>query len=143
MVNEMSVSIIYHSPFTIYHATIFSLPNPQFLIPNPCLSFPPIIRYAKVVACFNGHSNGWGITVDFAMTPGGLLVHSCENWPCAVCRPSLISESRAYCLCLHCANAIVVAASAGEPDARALLDEISDALSLLAAQQYELRLPAD
>jgi len=86
---------------------------------------------------------GWGFTVDFAMTSGGLLVHSCEDWPCAVCRPSLISESRAYCLCLNCAYGIVAAASAGEPGARALLDEISDALSQLEAQQEEPRLPAN
>ncbi len=74
------------------------------------------------------------------MTPGGLLVHSCAEWPCAVCRPSQISESRSYCLCLNCAYAIVAAASAGEPGARALLDEISDALSLLQAQHFEQRL---
>ena len=81
--------------------------------------------------------------MDFAMTSGGLLVHSCEDWPCAVCRPSKIVESRAYCLCLNCAYGIVAAASAGEQDARALLDEISDALSLLEAQQPEPRLPAN
>ncbi|HXW13362.1 MAG TPA: hypothetical protein VEN79_02540 [Terriglobia bacterium] len=81
--------------------------------------------------------------MDFAMTSGGLLVHSCEDWPCAVCRPSLISESRAYCLCLNCAYGIVAAASAGEPGARALLDEISDALSQLEALQEEPRLPAN
>jgi hypothetical protein len=73
--------------------------------------------------------------VDFAMTPGGLLVHSYDDWPCAVCRPSPISESRAYCLCLNCAYTVLAAASAGEPDARSLLDEISDALSILEAQQ--------
>jgi hypothetical protein len=81
--------------------------------------------------------------VDFAMTSGGLLVHSCEDWPCAVCRPGLISESRAYCLCLNCAYGIVAAASAGEPGARDLLDEISDALSQLEAQQEEPRVPTN
>lgn len=86
---------------------------------------------------------GWGFALDFALTPGGLLVHSCEEWPCAVCRPSRILESRAYCLCLSCAYAVVAAASAGEPGARALLDEISDALSLLEAQQLAPRLPAN
>lgn len=84
-----------------------------------------------------------GVNVRFAMTAGGLLVHSSEDWPCAVCRPSQISESRAYCLCLHCAHAIVAAASAGEQGARAMLDEISDALSQLEAQQPEPRLPAN
>jgi hypothetical protein len=37
----------------------------------------------------------------------------------------------------------VAAASAGEQGARALLDEISDALSLLEAQQPESRMPAN
>ena len=77
------------------------------------------------------------------MTQGGLLVHSCDDWPCAVCRPGRISESRAYCLCLNCAYGIVAAASAGEQDARALLDEISDALSQLEAHQEEPRLLAN
>jgi hypothetical protein len=44
---------------------------------------------------------------------------------------------------LNCAYAIVAAASAGEQGARALLDEISDALSMLEAQQVEPRLPAN
>jgi hypothetical protein len=52
-------------------------------------------------------------------------------------------ESRAYCLCLNCAYAIVAAASAGEQGARALLDEISVALSLLEAQQPEPRMLAN
>ena len=77
------------------------------------------------------------------MTAGGLLVHSFEEWPCAICRPSQILESRAYCLCLNCAYAVVAAASAGQQGARALLDEISDALSLLEAQQPEPRLLAN
>jgi hypothetical protein len=44
---------------------------------------------------------------------------------------------------LDCAYAIVAAASAGEQGARALLDEISDALSLLEAQQLDPRMPAN
>jgi len=90
-----------------------------------------------------GSAAGGGSTVDFAMTPGGLLVHTCEDWPCAVCRPGQISESRAYCLCLNCAYGIMAAASAGEQGARALLDDISDALSQLEAQQPEPRMPAN
>ena len=81
--------------------------------------------------------------MDFAVTPGGLLVHSDPDWPCAVCRPGEISESRGYCLCLNCAYAILAAASAGEAGARALLDEISEALSLLEAQQLEPRVLAN
>ena len=84
-----------------------------------------------------------GVPVDFAMTPGGLLVHMNEDWPCAVCRPSQIAESRAYCLCLNCAYAVVAAASAGEQGARALLDEISIALGLLASQGADLRVSAN
>jgi hypothetical protein len=102
------------------------------------------IRYAKVAAyvLYLGQAGG-NETVDFAMTPGGLLVHSCREWPCAVCRPTQILESRAYCLCLSCAYAVVAAASAGQSGARALLGEISDALSLLEAQQLDTRMPAN
>lgn len=71
------------------------------------------------------------------MTPGGLLVHSCQEWPCAVCRPGEILESRAYCLCLNCAHTLVAAAGAGQPGARALLDELSDALGLLEAPRFD------
>ena len=81
--------------------------------------------------------------MDFALTPGGLLVHSYDEWPCAVCRPGQISESRAYCLCLNCAYAVVAAAGAGQQGARALLDEISEALCQLEAQQPEPHLPAN
>ena len=83
----------------------------------------------------DARARGWESIVDFALTEGGLLVHSNEDWPCAVCRPGSITETRSYCLCLSCAYTIVAAAGAGEQDARALLDEISDALSLLEAQQ--------
>ena len=108
------------------------------------LSLARDIRYGKVAArLLSGWRVGRECTVDFAMTPGGLLVHSCQEWPCAVCRPSEIAESRAYCLCINCAYAIVAAASAGEQGARALLDEISDALSLLAAQQTQPAVPAN
>jgi hypothetical protein len=78
--------------------------------------------------------------VDFAMTPGGLLVHCREEWPCALCRPGEILEGRGYCLCVICAYAVVAAAGAGEQGARALLDEVTDALSLLEAQLPEAAL---
>ncbi len=81
--------------------------------------------------------------MDFALTSGGLLVHSCAEWPCAICRPGQISESRAYCLCLNCSYALVAAASAGEKGARAMLDEISDALSQLEARQPDPHLTAN
>jgi hypothetical protein len=88
----------------------------------------------------SGNDAGWRNAVDFALTQGGLLVHSCDDWPCAVCRPSQISEGRGYCLCLNCAYTIMAAASAGEQDARSLLDEISEALFQIEAQQSEPRL---
>jgi hypothetical protein len=84
-----------------------------------------------------------GVEVGFAFTGGGLLVHSCDEWPCAVCRPSQIAESRAYCICLSCAYAIVAAASAGQQGARALLDDISDALGQLEAEHIDTRMYAN
>ena len=66
--------------------------------------------------------------MDFAMSTGGLLIHSCDEWPCAICRPVEIAERRAYCLCVTCAQAMMAAAGAGEEGARALLSEITDAL---------------
>jgi hypothetical protein len=81
--------------------------------------------------------------VDFVFARRGLLVHSYEQWPCAVYRPSQISESRAYCLRLNCAFAVMAADGAGEQGACAMLDKISDALCQLEAQQPGPRLPAD
>jgi hypothetical protein len=68
--------------------------------------------------------------MDYVMSPGGLLVHTREDWPCAVCRPGEIMEGRGYCLCMECAHSVIVAAGAGVEDARALLDDITDALVL-------------
>jgi hypothetical protein len=78
--------------------------------------------------------------MDFVMSPGGLLLHARQDWPCAICRSDVISESHGYCLCRDCAYAIVRAAEAGEAGARALLDDITDALSLLEAQRLESHL---
>jgi len=72
--------------------------------------------------------------MEFVMSPNGLLVHIRQDWPCAVCRSGAISESYGYCLCRSCAYAMVAAAGAGEEGARAMLDEITEALSLLEAQ---------
>ncbi len=69
--------------------------------------------------------------MDYAMSPGGLVVHSREDWPCAVCRPQRVWEGRGFCLCVTCAHGVMAAAGAGVEGARALLDEITDALVLL------------
>ncbi|HZO99906.1 MAG TPA: hypothetical protein VFD30_06415 [Terriglobia bacterium] len=69
--------------------------------------------------------------MDYVMSPGGLLVHLREDWPCAVCNPGEIAEGRGYCLCAACAQSVMAAAGAGYEDARALLDDITDALALL------------
>jgi hypothetical protein len=81
--------------------------------------------------------------MNFVVSPGGLVVHSRMDWPCAVCRPGDITESPGYCLCLDCANSMMVAAGVGEEGARALLDELTDALGLLVAQTTERRVAAN
>jgi hypothetical protein len=72
--------------------------------------------------------------MEFILSEGGLLVHSRTDWPCAVCNPSVIRESRGFCLCVHCARNLLLAASAGVEDARALIGEITDALVSLECQ---------
>jgi len=79
----------------------------------------------------------------FVMPSRDLGVHSHEDWPCAVCRPQKVVESRACCLCSDCAQAMMVAAGAGGEEARALLAEITEALSLLEAHQASARLAAN
>ena len=69
--------------------------------------------------------------MDYAMSPGGLTVHTRQDWPCAVCRPNRISEGKGFWLCAHCAHGMIFAAEAGVEDARALLDDVTDALALL------------
>ncbi len=72
--------------------------------------------------------------MDYAMSPGGLMVHSRNDWPCAGCRPR-VSDSRGFCLCVKCAHGLINAAEAGLDGARALLDELTDALVLLEGQR--------
>jgi hypothetical protein len=69
--------------------------------------------------------------MDYATSSGGLMVHSRSDWPCAGCRPDLISDGRGFCLCVKCAHGVVTAAAAGSEGARALLDDVTDALVLL------------
>ena len=69
--------------------------------------------------------------MEYAMSLNGLTVHSREDWPCAVCRPAGCSEGRGFCLCSQCAQGMIFAAEAGVEDARALLDDVTDALAML------------
>jgi hypothetical protein len=69
--------------------------------------------------------------MDDATSSGGLMVHSRTDWPCAGCRPNLISDGRGFCLCVKCARGVISAAEAGSEGARALLDDVTDALALL------------
>lgn len=78
--------------------------------------------------------------MEFILSEGGLLVHSRTDWPCAVCNPYVICESRGFCLCLPCARNLLLAASAGVEDARALIGEITDALVTLESQNSRPRL---
>lgn len=69
--------------------------------------------------------------MDYAMSSGGLMVHSRCDWPCACCRPHDVADTNGFCLCLKCARGLIRAAEAGVENVRALLDDITDALTLL------------
>ncbi len=81
--------------------------------------------------------------MDYAMSPGGLMVHSRQDWPCACCRPHDVSDSRGFCLCVKCAHGVISAAEAGVDGVRALLDEVTDALVLLERQWATPSLPVN
>jgi hypothetical protein len=78
--------------------------------------------------------------MDYAMSSGGLMVHSREDWPCACCRPHEVADSRGFCLCLKCARSVIQAAEAGVEGMRALLDDITDALTLMESESAMPRL---
>jgi hypothetical protein len=69
--------------------------------------------------------------MDYVTSSNGLMVHCRNDWPCAGCRPNLTSDSRGFCLCVKCAHGVISAAEAGSECARALLDDVTDALVLL------------
>lgn len=69
--------------------------------------------------------------MDYALSTGGLMVHSREDWPCACCRPHDVADGRGFCLCLRCARRVIQAVEAGVEGMRGLLDDITDALTLL------------
>jgi hypothetical protein len=66
-----------------------------------------------------------------AMSRGGLLVHDREDWPCVVCQPEVAPEGAGFCLCIECAQSMLVAAATGAQPARALLGDLAEALALL------------
>jgi hypothetical protein len=72
--------------------------------------------------------------MDYAMSPGGLMVHSRNDWPCACCRPHDVADSKGFCLCLKCARSVIQAAEAGVEGMRALLDDLTDALTTLQSE---------
>jgi hypothetical protein len=49
--------------------------------------------------------------MGYTISPIGLLVHAHDDWPCAVCRPQYLTESRGPCLCLQCARNLMTAAA--------------------------------
>jgi hypothetical protein len=69
--------------------------------------------------------------MEYAMSLNGLTVHSRTDWPCAMCRPAACLEGRGFWLCAHCAHGMIHAAEAGVEGARALLDDVTDALAML------------
>jgi hypothetical protein len=79
----------------------------------------------------------YDLTVGYTISPIGLLVHAHDDWPCAVCRPQELSESRGHCLCLHCARNLMTAAAMGADEARDLLPDIAQAITLLSVAPGE------
>jgi hypothetical protein len=72
--------------------------------------------------------------MEFALSGNGLMVHDRQDWPCAVCRPERIADSRGYCICVRCARRVMTAVWAGAEDARALLAALTEALAVLEPQ---------
>jgi hypothetical protein len=72
--------------------------------------------------------------MEYAMSPGGLMVHSRNDWPCACCRPHDVADSRGFCLCVKCARTLMRAAEAGVDGIRALLDDLAEALTALQSE---------
>jgi hypothetical protein len=72
--------------------------------------------------------------MEYAMSTGGLMVHSRADWPCACCRSRELVDGKSFCLCLKCARRVIRAAEAGIEGMRALLDDITDALTILQGE---------
>jgi hypothetical protein len=54
-----------------------------------------------------------------------------------------MSEGRGFWLCARCAHGMIFAAEAGVEDARALLDDVTDALALLEVRTTLEALPSN
>lgn len=72
--------------------------------------------------------------MEYTMSPGGLMVHSRNDWPCACCRPHDVADSRGFCLCVKCARSLMRAAEAGVDGIRGLLDDLAEALTALQSE---------
>ncbi len=79
--------------------------------------------------------------MEYGMSPNGLTVHSRKDWPCAICRPGACAESRGFWLCANCAHGMIHAVEAGVEGARALLDDVTDALAILEFQPGSMAPP--
>lgn len=66
--------------------------------------------------------------MSYYISPHGLLVHDRADWPCAACHPENTSDRQAWYLCVECAQKMLTAAGAGMKEARALMDDVTDAL---------------
>jgi len=72
----------------------------------------------------------WAVAaMSYYISPQGLLVHNRPDWPCAVCHPEGTSDRQAWYLCVGCAQEMLAAAGAGLDEARALMDDVTEALA--------------
>jgi len=69
--------------------------------------------------------------MDFVVTRAGVMVHSQDQWPCAVCRPQDTIESGGAFLCLGCAHHLIEGAARDLDDERSGVSEVADAIALL------------
>jgi len=67
--------------------------------------------------------------MSYFVSPQGLLVHDQADWPCAACHPDGTTDRQAWYLCFECAQEMLAAAGAGVSGARALIDDVTDALA--------------
>ncbi|MGH9433927.1 MAG: hypothetical protein ACRD3T_20555 [Terriglobia bacterium] len=71
--------------------------------------------------------------MEYAMSLGGLVVHSRDDWPCACCRPAALADRWGFCLCVKCARTVMRITEAGADGMRGLLDDLTDALTVFDA----------
>jgi len=76
--------------------------------------------------------------MSYYVSPHGLLVHDRPDWPCAACHPDGTSDRQAWFLCVGCAQEMLAAAGAGMAEARALMDDVTDALAFFEVSAHTL-----